>query len=103
MGRRMKAHELLSDATKWTKKTYARDEDGVDIDVQDPKACSFCIIGAIQKCYGGFEIVVRLVERVTEKVKEQNKEFKSDYIVDWNDGEDTTFEDIHKVLKELDI
>ncbi len=52
----MMVQALLTEAT-WIKDNYALDVHGNYVDVHDPKACKFCLIGAIQRCYirGAFD------------------------------------------------
>lgn len=44
-----KAREILSDPARWTKKTYARTDDGTPVLVSDPLAVKFCTVGACYK------------------------------------------------------
>jgi len=48
----MKAWELLSDCSKWTRGCYARNRNGTPCPVSDRHACQWCAMGAIIKCYG---------------------------------------------------
>lgn len=41
------ARKLLSKNGNWTKGNLARDSDGIVVDVTDPSACKFCLMGAI--------------------------------------------------------
>jgi len=38
---------LLSNEDNWTQFVMARDEDGMSVTVGDPKACQFCLTGAL--------------------------------------------------------
>lgn len=55
----MKIKELLSDESKWTIKTYARDKDGNLVAPESEKACKFCLSGAIRRCYGDNQVEAR--------------------------------------------
>lgn len=48
----MKVYELLADESRWTTGEMARDKDDNPVDVEDPAACKFCLMGAITKLYG---------------------------------------------------
>lgn len=47
----MKAWELLSDKSKWTQRTTARDARGNPVVSRDPAAVCWCALGAIIKCH----------------------------------------------------
>lgn len=47
----MKAHELLSDRSKWTQKAIARNARGESVDELDDGACQWCVLGAIWFCH----------------------------------------------------
>lgn len=42
------ARELLSDESRWTKRSYARDVNGHPCSAKSPDACKWCLLGAIQ-------------------------------------------------------
>ena len=48
------ARELISDRNRWTTGFYARDVQGYPVDVDSPKACQFCAIGALYKSWNYF-------------------------------------------------
>lgn len=48
----MKVLELLSDPKRWTQGAMARDSDGMKRATYEKEATCFCLVGAIQKCYG---------------------------------------------------
>ena len=47
----MKVKELFSSEEKWCKKAYARDDQGKAVFSKSQSAVSWCLIGAICKCY----------------------------------------------------
>lgn len=89
----MRAWELLSDHSKWTQGAFARRSDGQGVDLIDPKATSWCALGAIWRCYSSYksasEAEVRLEQRLTQAIGT------------WNDSSD--YATVHALLKELDI
>lgn len=42
--------DLLSDPERWTKGTLAADVTGMTVDPKDPRACRWCLVGAMMKC-----------------------------------------------------
>lgn len=97
----MKAYELLSSKEKWAKRAYAYDEKGAPCDPRDEKAVCFCLLGAIDRCYGKTPMRVRSKDiflGVLEKLKN-----KVGNVPHWNDAEERTYEEVVAVLKELDI
>jgi len=47
----MKAYELLSDKSRWTTRACARDINGQPLNINNNDAVSWCILGAIGRCY----------------------------------------------------
>ena len=88
----MKAWELLSSPEKWTQGTYARDKKAQPVNINSTEAESFCVTGAITRCYPN-------VYEQDQKIF--NLGAKVGGIVIWNDH--STYEQVHSVLKELDI
>ena len=48
-----KGREILSDASKWTQKQFARGKNNVPCNVNGGKALSFCMDGALVRVTGG--------------------------------------------------
>ncbi len=46
------ARALIEDPARWTRKIYARDEQGFGVSETDPEAVCFCSLGAIAKVSG---------------------------------------------------
>lgn len=44
--------ELLADPRRRCIDAYARDANGVSVDLKDPRACSWCLSGATEKVHG---------------------------------------------------
>lgn len=93
----MKVKELLSDKSKWTQKTLARNKEGIAVSYLSPTAFSFCLVGAVEKCYSledkqkAYKVLSRIVERTR---------FDPAY---WNDSPGRTFEEVKALVEELDI
>ena len=89
----MKVRELLSNATRWTKGTYAKNHLGNNVLYTDEKACQWCLSGAIQKCYPNN------YGTITKKVEAQ---IGSD-ILNWNDKPQRFFQEVQSLVEVLDI
>jgi hypothetical protein len=48
----MKVSELLSDPARWTTEEFAKDADGFPVNPRDGRAVCWCLLGALEKCYG---------------------------------------------------
>ena len=96
----MKAHELLDSPEKWTQRTAARDSENRSVHPDNPEACSFCLIGAICKCYNPDEaITVR--SKVRDYLWDKHRHCTS--IPDWNDDDARCWGEVFTLLVELDI
>jgi hypothetical protein len=96
----MKAHELLNDASKWTKEVFARDAEGKECPPEDDAATCFCILGAVRRCYRNFEECLAKIDMICMNF---GKPYDNLNATNWNDHEDRTFEDVRNLLLELDI
>ena len=93
----MKIQELLSDETKWTQGADVRDKLNDPLgSIDDPEACKFCLFGAIYKCYSETKSLTIIIDRVRTRLNDYG-------ISTWNDHPDRTFQDIQKLIKDLDI
>jgi hypothetical protein len=103
----MKAHELLTPEGAWTKGSDARDKDGKEVQVSDLRAKSFCLVGAVLRCY---------VEESSESTRAYDGQcariydtlwaapyFARNGIMGWNDAPERTQAEVVALLKELDI
>lgn len=103
----MKVSQILTDKSKWTQGAAARFSNGKDAYATDPKAVKFCLLGAISKSCGwreGNSVGAKFSRKLTVKIcAKVEKHIKDSSIVHWNDNKERTFEDIQKVIKELDL
>lgn len=90
----MKVKDLLTSAEKWTQGYNARDINRCRIDPKSLKACSWCLSGALMKCYGLEDGEV--YKRVYDKIETL-------YIPSWNDNPYRQFEDVKSLIEEIDI
>jgi len=91
----MKVRDLLSYKSKWTKRFYARDENGITVNWSSRKAVKFCLVGAIGRCYKSDDYFI-ILEAVRASIVEDN-------VATWNDLPERTFADIRAVIEALDI
>jgi hypothetical protein len=96
----MKAHELLDSPEKWGQYTAARDSKGQPVHPRKPEACSWCLIGALHKCYPDLGIIA-MSDKIHEHLRTKHDHHNG--IPDWNDTDDRTYEEVVTLLKELDI
>lgn len=100
----MKIFELFSNSPKtWTQNNFAQDSAGRGVASTDDKAISWCLMGAIIKCYPEithFQERKETIVRILEKLK-LSREMSN--LIYWNDSPNTTFEMVYNVVKELDI
>ncbi len=47
----MKIKQLLSKKSRWCKRMFAQDQNGVAVSSGSPDAVSWCLLGAVNKCY----------------------------------------------------
>lgn len=98
----MKVKDLLSGEAAWTKDSYSRDIHGnPTLNVDDPASVSWCLEGAIHKCYINNNEPGNSFGYILMKV--ENYLGKGGSILHFNDSESTKFEDIRKVVETLDI
>ena len=88
----MKAYELLSDESKWTKCGIARDMYGNVCPARSTEAICWCAVGAVEKCYDDKEYSINIGRLYMES---------DGNIGRWNDS--TTFEEVKAMLTKLDI
>lgn len=85
--------EVLSNPERWNKGEYARTSDGTLTLGYDPRAVTYCLVGAIQKVTGGcLYDFSSLVDRLADLSNTPD-------VTDYNDDPKTTHEDIVLLLK----
>lgn len=91
----MKVKDLLTNESKWTKGAYSRNREGEVTDVLDSgHSVCWCLRGAIDLCYFGDE---------RAQVRSKVRMYIDGEIEPWNDSFKTTFQDVKKLIDELDI
>ena len=93
--------ELLSDPTRWIQGNYARNAKGNKVNYDSDTATCWCLSGSIAYIYGiGHEYTTnkRALEKAID-VREADKLPKKVTVVQFNDNENTTHDDIIHVLE----
>lgn len=88
----MKAYELLDTEDKWRQGWFASDKNGKDVNSRNENAVKWCVVGAINRCYGGgSEEFYKLAQNIRQNP------------ANWNDNLRRTYKEVYDKLKELDI
>lgn len=98
----MKVKQLFSSEKRWVKHTYATDKNGAACGVQSDKAFSFCLDGALSRCYtpnGKYWDVRTLVDVAIKKMTRG----RFSGVVRWNDYPRRTFKQVRKLIEDLNI
>ena len=83
------------DPSTWTQGAYARDKGNAQVGSENPRATSWCLMGALHKCYlNNPPECNRVYERMKNRVGKD--------ITAWNDYK-ATFEEVKALVKELNI
>lgn len=100
----MKVRELLKLKNNWIKGQPAVDKNRMWTPLESPEAVSFCLIGAIYKCYKDEKQRAKIYKRIRKELKLKEKE---DWIIwaitVWNDDKKRTFTEVKNLVKKLDI
>jgi hypothetical protein len=102
----MKTYELLEDPKSWTQRDSAIDAIGLPVSVQDPSACSFCIIGALYRCYpdASKDEMGSKMSRIQDQIRALDPLNRPVYsIPEWNDSPKRTHAEVIAVLKAANV
>ena len=92
----MKIQEVLATPDKWCKYDNAVTKLGCDVLPDSSQAVKWCLVGAAMKCYSGLELT-RVRNLIATKI------LPFTYITSYNDAAERTFEDIRRLIEELDV
>ncbi len=92
----MKAHQLLSDKSKWTTGYLAKNKRGNATEPVHQDAVRFCLVGAVHRCYPDTAERLQAISTLGIVVF-------PDSVGSWNDAGGRTFTEVRTLLKELDI
>jgi hypothetical protein len=87
----LSVQELLSDPKRHCKGWEAKDSRGNDIDYDSPEAVSWCLVGAVWRCYG--------IEDNAEVFARLNKALEGLDCASYNDAPKTTHADVLKIVR----
>jgi hypothetical protein len=96
----MKTYELLDSPSKWTKEYVARDANGYPTQPLNEEAVSWCMMGAITKCYSYTDEAMTVTDKIAKSIRELNN-LKAERISVYNDTH--TYEEVIQVLKNADV
>lgn len=96
----MKAWELLSKEDAWVRGSFALDQNGDICSSNADEACSWCTLGAINKCYPEYDLWCEVITKVEERL---SRDVGCKLVTVWNDNEHRTQEEVVALLKELDV
>lgn len=94
----MKIKELLTDETKWTKGSFAKDKYCTAVFATSSNAICWCLSGAMIKCYSGDEYI-----SVSKLVSNRLRRLSFGDIIKFNDDSEITFENVRNLIEGLDI
>lgn len=101
----MKIKELLSDKSKWTKRSYARNKYNKPVLEDSPNATKFCLLGARNYCYK-----YNSLKRIEIEAKISltigllfPRYLNKTSLIYFNDSKKTTFEMIRTVVETADV
>lgn len=92
----MKVFELLKNPENWCKRSYGKTIKGESVDWSNYEAVSWCVQGAICKCYSE-------PETQNSKRKDLENVIGEIGISVWNDNLDRTHKEVLEALKKADI
>lgn len=99
----MKVRDLLTPKS-WIQDFMAKNDLGFGVDVNDARACKWCLLGAINKCYGRGNLAIckKVAEAIDPEVIDDD-ECHVEVIVNYNDFIKRNYNDIAKLLEKVDI
>ena len=95
----MKIKDLLTDETKWTQDTNARDDKNKAVGATDPTACKWGLVAAVLLCYRPNGRHYGIFDSICRRLNVAN----SAEINTWNNNPNRTFNDISKIIEDLAI
>jgi hypothetical protein len=105
----MKAYELLNSPETWCQNSPARDQLGNKLQAFDPRAAKWCALGAIQKTYpptswaAAMERVLSALSYSNAGLAQMTANDKACSLMEWNDDQQSSFQEIREILLTADI
>lgn len=97
-----KTSAILSDETRWTQGSYAKNEIGGTMAVESDKASCFCLAGAVYRA--GYEleqdynVIWEAFNRIAKHVPGAKPGSAHASILNWNDDYERKFSEVRAVL-----
>jgi len=101
----MKVRQLFSSKEKWSKGGFAIDKSGKTVPVTSHEAFSWCLEGAIHKCYPGIKGMdkrVHIMAKVRDLIDRKSYGKHRDIAL-WNDAPRRTFKQVKAIVEILNI
>lgn len=97
----MKLKELFDDESKWTQLALARDKNKNVVIFGSSSADCFCLFGGVMKCYPSkfFNTQTRVISLIRGALNVES----TLQITQWNDDPNRKFEEVKKLINDLDI
>lgn len=92
----LEAAARLIETKGWATKAAARDADGIVVDWNSPRACSFCLGAAIARGTRDYDVSLLASEWATQAVERVTRLS----IISWNDGFAENATQVVQVLRE---
>lgn len=92
----MKVHQLLSDESRWTGGALARTRAGEAVRAENPEAVSWCLSGALAKCYPDLKEWGMALGTLAQALGVC-------CVSAWNDDPARTFEEVRDLVVTLDL
>lgn len=100
----MKAYELF-ESYQWNQGEYALGENGNSVSPDNERAVSFCVIGALTRCYRKLSERFEAYERLASHIPDECRKYvtSGSAIVKWNDRQSRTKEEVVEMLRKADV
>jgi hypothetical protein len=101
--KQMKAKDILSDASKWTRGAYARNSNCEECSVNSPEAVQYCLLGAVYAIYGYKTLEAgRAIEKLAAAAG-LSVDVPDLRLIVWNDAGALTFAEVRSVIEKADV
>ena len=104
-----KARELLTSPQTWCQQSPAEDNHGNKLQAADPRAVKWCALGAIQRTYpptgwgAAMDRVLLALNYSEAGLAQMNKTDKACSLMEWNDDQQSSFQEIRGIFLNANI
>ena len=92
----VKPSELLARPESWTQGDFSRDKEGRSARSRPEEQCSWCLMGALMKCYPQFSSRMVITDLLRDKAGCASLSY-------WNDAPERTHAEVLALLKEVGL